>query len=103
MRIFISTSLTQLLFPPFGVEWNGTTTGLLQQPRMMMSIEQLVICLAGETEVLGENLPNFVHQKCHMTVPGLEPWPPRREAGTATPVLLASEPHMDSIVKEDVQ
>jgi hypothetical protein len=37
---------------------------------MMMSVEQSVECeLAGETEVLGENLPqwHFVHHKSHMT------------------------------------
>jgi hypothetical protein len=31
--------------------------------------------IAGETEELGENLPqrHFVHHKSHMTRPGLEP------------------------------
>jgi hypothetical protein len=50
---------------------------------MRMIVEQLVECeLAGETEVLGENLPQrqFVHHKSHMTTPGLEPGPPRWEA-----------------------
>jgi hypothetical protein len=46
---------------------------------MRVIVEQLVEWrLAGETEVLGENLPqrNFVHHKSHMTRPGLEPGPP---------------------------
>jgi hypothetical protein len=51
---------------------------------MMVIVEQLVEWrLAGETEVLGENLPqrHFVHQKSHMTRAGLEPGPSRWEAG----------------------
>jgi hypothetical protein len=47
---------------------------------MTMIVEQSVKHeLAGETEVLGENLPqcHFVHHKSHMTYPRL----PRWEAG----------------------
>jgi hypothetical protein len=50
---------------------------------MMVIVEQLVDWqLAGETEVLGENLSqhHFVHHKLHMIRPGLEPGPPRWEA-----------------------
>jgi hypothetical protein len=38
---------------------------------------------AGETKVIGENLPqyNIVYHKSHMTWPGLELGPPRWEAG----------------------
>jgi hypothetical protein len=50
---------------------------------MMMIVEQLLEWeLVGETEELGENLPqcHFVHQKSHMAWPGLEPGPQRSEA-----------------------
>jgi hypothetical protein len=43
-------------------------------------MEQLVEReLAGETEVLGKNLPQyyFVHHKSHMIQFGIEPGPPR--------------------------
>jgi hypothetical protein len=42
--------------------------GLLCQPRVIMIMDKLVEWLAGETEVLGENLPQcrFVHHKPHM-------------------------------------
>jgi hypothetical protein len=44
--------------------------------RLIMMMENLVECrLAGETEVLGEILPqrHFVHHKSNLTRPGLEP------------------------------
>jgi hypothetical protein len=48
---------------------------------MIMMMEKLVERLAGETEVLGENLPQcrFVHHKSHL-LPGREPGPTRWEA-----------------------
>jgi hypothetical protein len=44
----------------------------------MVNVEKL----AGETEVLGENLPqrHFIYYKSHMTRPGFEPGPPWWEA-----------------------
>jgi hypothetical protein len=58
----------------------AVTNGLLCQPRVIMMMEELVEWLAGEPEVLGENLPQcrFVHHKSHM-LPGREPRPPRWE------------------------
>jgi hypothetical protein len=44
-------------------------------------MEKSVECLAGETEVLGENLPQcrFIHHEPHM-LPAREPGPQRWEA-----------------------
>jgi hypothetical protein len=57
-------------------------TGLLYLPRVIVRMENLVEWMSGETKVLGENLPrrHFVHHKSHLTRPGIEPGPPRREA-----------------------
>jgi hypothetical protein len=56
-------------------------TRLLCQPRVIMIMEKSVEWLAGETELLGENLPQcrFIHHKPHM-LPGRVPGPPRWEA-----------------------
>jgi hypothetical protein len=68
-----------------GVNWVHSALrpliGLLCQPRVIMIMENLVEWLAGETEVLGENLPQcrFVHHKPHM-LSGREPGSPRWEA-----------------------
>jgi hypothetical protein len=57
--------------------------GLLYLPRVIMMMDNLVEWrLAGETEVLGESLPqrHYVHHKSHLSRPGLESGPPRWEA-----------------------
>jgi hypothetical protein len=49
----------------------------------MVIVEKLVESrLTGETEVLGENLPQrfFTNHKSHMTRPDFEPGPPRWKA-----------------------
>jgi hypothetical protein len=70
---------------------------------MMMSVEQSVEWLAGETEVLGENLPQcrFVHHKSFMTRTGLEPGrcgempvTNRLSYGTANKSIYQSKPRL---------
>jgi hypothetical protein len=56
---------------------------MMMMMMMMMIVEQSVECeLVGETEVLGENLPqcHFLHHKSNMNTPGLESGPPLWEA-----------------------
>jgi hypothetical protein len=50
---------------------------------VIVIVEKQMECrLAGETEILGENLPqrHFVHHKTHITRPGFESGPTRWEA-----------------------
>jgi hypothetical protein len=58
--------------------------GLLCQHQVIMMMEKLVEWLAGETEVLGENLPQcrFVHHKPHMLSPDAIPGRSSRKPAT---------------------
>jgi hypothetical protein len=51
-----------------------------------MSLEQSVVSLAGESEVLGENLPQsrFTHHKSHMMLPAIEPESPSNRLSYST-------------------
>jgi hypothetical protein len=66
-------------------------------------MENLVEWMAGETEVLGENLPrrHFVHHKSHLTRPGIEPGPPRWEAsyGAAQTIRDMFLPKKDKLLR----
>jgi hypothetical protein len=63
----------------------AATIGLLYKPQMIDDGDCGAIGgmqMAGETEVLGENLPqcHIAHHKSHMTRSGFEPGPPWWEA-----------------------
>jgi hypothetical protein len=66
-------------FGPFGTA--ATNRPIVPGAGTIMMMEKLVEWLAGETEVLGETLPQwrFVNHKPHM-LPGREPGPPWWEA-----------------------
>jgi hypothetical protein len=80
--------------------------GLLCQPRVVMMMEKLVEWLAGENEVLVENLPQcrFVHHKPHKLTrrePGynlLVSWDWVSPLGTAVTTGLLYQPWMIDVV-----
>jgi hypothetical protein len=83
-----SRHLKLFFFFNLNYETIGTaaTPGLLCQPRVIMTmiVESMMECrLAGETEVLGENLPqrHFCPSQNITCPPGFEPGPPCWEAG----------------------
>jgi hypothetical protein len=68
----------------YGCEPQGASRQDSPRRWMMITVEQPVEWeLAGETEVLGETLPqcHSVHHKSQVTLSELEPGPPLLEAG----------------------
>jgi hypothetical protein len=75
-----------LFFLDYETIGTAATPGLLCQPRVIMKmiVKSMIECrLAGETEVLGENLPqrHFCPSQNPTCPPGYEPGPPRWEPG----------------------
>jgi hypothetical protein len=81
----------------------SATTGLLYLPRVIVMMENLVEWRsAGETEVLGETLPqrHFVHLKSHLLDPGRRGGKPatnRLSYGTATAVIMKNDLFWDVV------
>jgi hypothetical protein len=75
----------------------------------MVIVEKLVESrLAGETEVLGENLPqrHSVHHKSHMSRPGFEPGPRGKPATNRLSYGAALVPIFTEVIweqKEDLR
>jgi hypothetical protein len=72
----ISIMWVESILGPLGT--SATNWPIVPAPGMENLVERR---LSGETEILEENLPqrHFAHHKSHLTTPGREPGPQRRE------------------------
>jgi hypothetical protein len=86
LRIAVLKANIHFFYLDYETIGTEATPGLLCQPRVItkMIVESIMECrLAGETEVLGENLPqsHLCPSQNPTCPPGFEPGPPRWEAG----------------------